>query len=67
MTTKNKMLSIPVRILLGVVSVPSLYLAYMVGLMTFQGEAQNVDYFEWVYSLIGFIAMYMAISGKRLF
>ena len=69
MVTSNKKikLSFIVRIVLGVFAIPSLFLAYMIGVMAVNGDFQKIDYFEWVYSLIGFVAIYIAISGKRLF
>ena len=56
-----------IRILLGVFSIPSLFLAYMIGVMVMDGDYQKVDYFEWFYALIGMLAIYIAITGKRLF
>jgi len=69
MKTKNKSAKLPlnIRLLLGLFSIPSLFLAYMVGTMTLNGDYQRIDYFEWIYSLLGFFAMYVAISGKRVF
>ena len=64
---KNTKLSFNVRILLVVFAIPSLLLAYMVGVMVVNGDYQKIDYFEWIYSLIGFVAVYIAITGKRLF
>jgi hypothetical protein len=55
------------RILIGIVAIPSLYLAYMIIVMTLNGNVDSVDYFEWVYALTGFLAGYIAITGKRLF
>jgi len=65
----NKTIKLPpaIRILLGAFAVPSLFLAYMIGVMAMNGDYQKIDYFEWIYSLIGFLAMYIAITGKRLF
>jgi cytochrome c oxidase assembly factor CtaG len=69
MNTKNKSTKLPlnIRLLLGVFAVPSIFLAYMVGTMALKGNYQEVDYFEWIYSLLGFVAIYIAISGKRVF
>ncbi len=69
MNTKNKSTKLPfnIRLLLGVFATPSLFLAYMVGTMALNGDYQGIDYFEWIYSLLGFFAMYIAISGKRVF
>jgi len=69
MNAKNKSTKLPlnIRLLLAVFAIPSLFLAYMVGVMTLNGDYQGIDYFEWIYSLLGFVAMYIAISGKRVF
>jgi len=69
MGTRDKEKKLPpnVRMLLGVFAIPSLFLAYMIGVMSLNGDYQEIDYFEWVYSLIGIIAIYIAITGKRLF
>jgi hypothetical protein len=66
MSDKN-ILPSNIRILLGVFSIPSLFLAYMIGVMVMDGDYQKVDYFEWFYALIGMLAIYIAITGKRLF
>lgn len=69
MDTSDQKTKLPtnIRIVLGVFAIPSLFLAYMVGSMTISGDFQEIDYFEWVYSLIGILALYIAITGKRLF
>ena len=67
MSDKKTKLSYNIRILLGVFAIPSLILAYMIGVMAVNGDYQKVDYFEWFYSLIGILAIYIAITGKRLF
>jgi hypothetical protein len=69
MKTKNKTDKLPlnIRLLLGVFAIPSLFLAYMIGTMALNGNFQVINYFEWIYSLLGFFAMYIAISGKRVF
>jgi len=67
MSDKKTKLTSNIRILLGVFAIPSLFLAYMIGVMVVNGDYQKIDYFEWVYSLIGFLAIYIAITGKRLF
>jgi|GEM_PF-2644847 len=64
---KKTKLSANIRILLGVFAIPSLILAYMVGVMVVNGDYQKIDYFEWFYSLVGILAMYITITGKRLF
>ena len=69
MNMKNKTTKLPfnVRLLLGFFALPSLFLAYMIGTLVLNGDFQGIDYSEWVYSLLGFFAMYIAISGKRVF
>jgi hypothetical protein len=69
MKTKNKSTKLPfnIRLLVGVFAIPSLFLAYIIGTMAFNGDYQEIDYFEWIYALLGFFAMYVAISGKRVF
>jgi cytochrome c oxidase assembly factor CtaG len=69
MNTKNKSTKLPlnIRLLLGAFAIPSLFLAYMIGTMALKGDYQGVNYFEWIYSLLGFVAIYIAISGKRVF
>lgn len=69
MATSDKSTKLPtnIRILLGVFAIPSLILAHMIGSMALSGNYQEIGYFEWVYSLVGVIAMYIALTGKRLF
>ena len=64
---KSTKLAVHIRLLIGVFSLPSLILAYMIGMMALNGNYQEIDSFEWLYSLIGFLAAYIAITGKRLF
>jgi hypothetical protein len=56
-----------VRILLGIFAIPSLFLAYMSSVMVLNGNYQEIEYFEWFYSLIGFLALFISVTGKRLF
>jgi hypothetical protein len=67
MSDKKEKLTSNIRILLGVFAIPSLFLAYMIGVLAVNGDYQKIDYFEWIYSLIGILAMYIAITGKRIF
>lgn len=64
---KDPKLSSTIRIALAVFAIPSLILAYMIGAMVLSGNYQGIDYFEWVYSMIGIFAIYIAITGKRYF
>lgn len=56
-----------IRIILGIFAIPSLLLAYMIGVMVVNGDYQEIEYFEWFYSIIGFIALFISVTGKRLF
>ena len=62
-----KTLPLNVRIIIGIAAVPSLLLALMLLLMIFRGEYTEIGAFEVIYSLVGFVAAYIALSGKRLF
>jgi hypothetical protein len=64
--TKPKLTS-NFRILLGLTAIPSLFLAYMVMGTILNGDYKEIEYFEWFYSVIGFVAIYMSVTGKRLF
>lgn len=55
------------RVILGVFAIPSLFLAFMLGSMIVKGDFQDIQYFEWVYSLVGMLALYISVTGKRLF
>ncbi|MCF2946581.1 hypothetical protein L0668_00550 [Paraglaciecola aquimarina] len=66
LNTQDK-LPLNLRILIGVVAIPSLVLAGMLGVMTFNGQFQEISIFEWIYSIAGFVALYIAVTGKRLF
>ena len=65
--SNNSKLPFNIRILIGLCSLPSLFLASMIGVTAMNGDYQDIDYFEWVYSLVGIVAMYIALTGKRLF
>ena len=69
MQSKNtsKQLSTNIRILLGVVSLPSLLLGAMVISMAANGQGTDISLFEIVYAFAGGVALYMALTGKRLF
>lgn len=63
----NTKLPFNIRLLLGICSLPSLYLAYIISGLVMNGDFNAVNYFEWIYSFVGFIAIYVALSGKRIF
>lgn len=67
MNDKKTKLPSTIRIILCVFAIPSLFLAYLIVEMAMNGDYQEIDYFEWFYSLIGILAIYIAITGKRLF
>jgi cytochrome c oxidase assembly factor CtaG len=60
-------LPMPIRILVGLAGLPSLLLAYMLVLTFMREGIDGISAFEVVYSVIGAVALYIAISGKRLF
>lgn len=60
-------LSLRLRIILGIASIPSFILAGMLGVMIVNGDANDIGFFEAVYACVGILALYIALSGKRLF
>lgn len=60
-------LPIKIRILMGIVAVPSLILAAMIVSMLINQTAGKISFFEVLYSLMGVFAMYIALTGKRFF
>jgi uncharacterized membrane protein YuzA (DUF378 family) len=56
-----------VRVLVGIASLPSLALAFMLLRALFTGNASGIGAFETVYAIVGFVAIYIAITGKKLF
>ena len=60
-------LSLKIRILIGILSIPSLILAAMTISMFINQTVGNIDYFEVIYSLVGVFAMYIALTGKKFF
>lgn len=60
-------LSLPIRLLIGVIALPSFVLFCMVVATVLAGDAESIDLFEVVYSLVGVVALYIALTGKRLF
>lgn len=60
-------LSKKVRILIGIASIPSFVLCCMVLATIYKSGLGSVDTFEVIYSLVGALALYIALSGKRLF
>ncbi|MFT6344030.1 MAG: hypothetical protein ACJAWQ_001096 [Paraglaciecola sp.] len=60
-------LPIKIRILIGIVAVPSLILAAMIVSMLINQTAGKISFFEVLYSLVGVFAMYIALTGKKFF
>tara|TARA_R110002167_G_scaffold173731_5_gene372365 strand:- start:772 stop:981 length:210 start_codon:yes stop_codon:yes gene_type:complete len=60
-------LSLTIRILIGLAGIPSIVLAYMLVLTFMREGIAGISAFEVVYSLVGAVALYIAITGKRLF
>ena len=56
-----------VRILIGIIAIPSLILAAMIVSMLINQTAGEVSFFEMLYSLVGVFAMYIALTGKKFF
>ncbi len=55
------------RILLGVAAIPCLVLAGMLTTTLITDGLSDIGAFEVVYAGVGFIALYIAVTGKRLF
>ena len=67
-SNKNKpKLSIKIRIIIGILAIPSMALAFMIGATIMHGEYDKISYFEVMYSLVGIFAIHIALTGKRYF
>lgn len=60
-------LSPAIRILIGIAGLPSIVLGYMLIATALEKGVADIGAFELVYSLVGAVALYIAITGKRLF
>jgi len=60
-------LSLKIRVLIGILAVPSLLLAAMLISMLIDQTPGEINYFEVVYALVGVFAMYVALTGKKFF
>lgn len=60
-------LSLGVRILIGVIAIPSFLLSCMLLATALSGDAQSIGFFETVYAIVGVLALYIALTGKRFF
>jgi hypothetical protein len=67
-SSENKVkLPLTIRILVGMAGLPSILLAYMLVLTFMREGIAGISAFEVVYSMVGAVALYIAITGKRLF
>ena len=66
MQTEQK-LSLKIRIIIGIVAIPSLILAAMILSMLINQTEGEINFFEVMYSLVGLFAMYIALTGKKFF
>lgn len=66
MKTEQK-LSLKIRVLIGIIAIPSLILAAMIISMLIEQTAGEINFFEVIYSLVGIFAMYIALTGKKFF
>lgn len=66
MQTEQK-LSLKIRILIGIIAIPSLILAAMLLSMVINQTAGDISFFEVVYALVGVFAVYVALTGKKFF
>jgi hypothetical protein len=60
-------LSISVRLVIGLLALPSLLLAFMLISDVLKGRYDAIGAFEIVYSLVGIFAVYIALTGKKFF
>ena len=67
LNNKQPGLSLKLRIIIGILATPSLFLAFMIGATIMQGDYAEISYFEVVYSLVGIFAIHIALTGKKYF
>jgi hypothetical protein len=60
-------LPLNVRIIIGIISIPSFVLFCMLVATAFAGDMDSISIFEIVYAIVGVVALYIALTGKRLF
>lgn len=65
--SKPKTLPMKVRVVIGVMSLPSLLLTAFLIKTALDGNWDTVDAFEVIYALVGMFAAYIALSGRRFF
>nr|WP_136252547.1 hypothetical protein [Ningiella ruwaisensis] len=62
-----KVLSKPIRIIIGICALPSIMLAAMLIQLASAGRWDEVGAFEVVYALVGIFATFIALTGRRFF
>ncbi|MFQ3198281.1 MAG: hypothetical protein ACJAUL_003612 [Paraglaciecola sp.] len=67
LNSDKSLLSTKIRILIGVLAIPSLFLALMIAATIVRGDYQEISYFEVIYSLVGIFAIHVALTGKKYF
>ena len=60
-------LSLGLRILIGIIAIPSFLLTCMLVATALSGDAQSIGFFEMIYAIVGVFALYIALTGKRFF
>lgn len=60
-------LSLKVRIIIGILAIPSLMLGAVVISMLINQSTEDLSFFEVIYALVGIFAMYIALTGKKFF
>ncbi len=66
-TSSQKVLPVGLRLIIGIAGLPSLLLGAMLIYSAVNEGGNNVSAFEVLYAIAGGIALYIAITGKRLF
>ncbi|MFT6898525.1 MAG: hypothetical protein ACJA13_002946 [Paraglaciecola sp.] len=61
------MLSLNIRVLIGILAFPSLVLALMIGATVVRGDYGDISYFEVMYSLVGIFVIHIALTVKKYF
>ncbi|GGW79610.1 hypothetical protein [Alteromonas halophila] len=64
---KDESLPLNIRIVLGLAGLPSLLLGVMLVITVVQSGLSDIGAFEVLYAVAGVVAMYIAITGRRLF
>lgn len=67
MIKKNRTFSLKIRIVIGLLSIPSLLLVALLIKTGMNGDWDTVGAFELIYAAVGIFAAYIALTGKRFF